>query len=322
MPVMTVPPDPRNVVEMTGTDLDAARSTFEDAYDASGFLPERSERPFAYRFRSVGDATMSFRSTRYDARMVGEVESPDEFVVTWVSDGGGVVDVGRDEVALVPGRPVVFPSDRPFRFDLTDVRQNLVQVDRTVVERVAAEVHGTEPGAVVLDHATAPGVEGVRAWNRHVQEAARIMLGSAPMSALALAETARQTAFALLSAFPHHVVARVVPVPVGASGRVRAAVEYMHAVAHTPISTTDVAEHVGLSVRGLQQAFQRQIGVAPNAMLRGIRLDRVRDELRAASPLETTVATVAVQWGFAHLGRFSAAYASRFGEYPRDTLHG
>jgi AraC-like DNA-binding protein len=322
MPVMSVPPDPRNVVETTGTDLDAARSTFEDAYDASGFLPERSERPFGYRFRSVGDATMSFRSTRYDARMVGEVASPDEFVVTWVSDGGGVVDVGRDEVALVPGRPVVFPSDRPFRFDLTDVRQNLVQVDRTVLERVAAEVHGTEPGAVVLDHATAPGVEGVRAWNRHVQEAARIVLGSAPMSALALAETARQTAFALLSTFPHHVVARVVPVPVGASGRVRAAVEYMHAVAHTPITTTDVAEHVGLSVRGLQQAFQRQIGVAPNAMLRGIRLDRVRDELRAASPLETTVATVAVQWGFAHLGRFSAAYARRFGEYPRDTLHG
>jgi transcriptional regulator GlxA family with amidase domain len=96
----------------------------------------------------------------------------------------------------------------------------------------------------------------------------------------------------------------------------------MHAFAHTPISTTDVAEHVGLSVRGLQQAFQRQVGTAPNTMLRGIRLDRVRDELRRASAGEVTVAAVAVRWGFAHLGRFSGAYASRFGEYPRDTLHG
>ncbi|WP_181439545.1 helix-turn-helix domain-containing protein [Curtobacterium sp. MCBD17_032] len=319
---MSVPSDPRTVVETTGTDLDAARAVFEDAYGASGFLPERSGRSFGYRFRTVGDATMSFRSTRFDARMLGEVASPDEFVVTWVSDGGGLIDLGRDEVPLVPGRPVVFPSDRPFRFDLRDVRQNLVQLDRTVLERVAAEVRGAEPGTVVLDHAVAPGVQAVRAWNHHVQEAARIVLGAAPVSVLALTELARRTAFALLSTFPHHVVTREVPVPVGATGRVRAAVEYMHAVANTPITTTDVAEHVGLSVRGLQQAFQRQIGVAPNAMLRGIRLDRVRDELRAASPLDTTVATVAVQWGFAHLGRFSAAYARRFGEYPRDTLHG
>ncbi|WIB27753.1 helix-turn-helix domain-containing protein [Curtobacterium sp. MCSS17_015] len=318
---MTALPDPRTVFETTGTDLDAARAMFEEAYGASGFLPERSERDFGYRFRSVGDATMSFRSTRYDARMVGEVASPDEFVVTWVGEGGGVVDVGRDEVALAPGRPVVFPNERPFRFDLADVRQNLVQIDRVFLERVAAEVHGTEPGTLVLDHAVPPGAEAVRAWNAQVQDAARIVLGSAPVSVLALAETARRTALALLSTFPHHVVARRFPIPTGASGRVRAAVEYMQAVAHTPITTTDVAEHVGLSVRGLQQAFQRQIGVAPNAVLRGIRLDRVRDELRAGSPAETTVASVAVQWGFAHLGRFSAAYARRFGEYPRDTLH-
>jgi transcriptional regulator GlxA family with amidase domain len=94
----------------------------------------------------------------------------------------------------------------------------------------------------------------------------------------------------------------------------------MHAFAHTPVTTTDVAEHVGLSVRGLQQAFQRQVGTAPNAMLRGIRLDRVHEELRRASAGDLTVASVALRWGFAHLGRFSAAYASRFGQYPRDTL--
>jgi hypothetical protein len=30
---------------------------------------------------------------------------------------------------------------------------------------------------------------------------------------------------------------------------------------------------------------------------------------------------VARHWAFAHLGRFSAAYQQRFGEYPRETLH-
>jgi len=32
------------------------------------------------------------------------------------------------------------------------------------------------------------------------------------------------------------------------------------------------------------------------------------------------VAAVAERWGFAHLGRFSAAYFRRFGEYPKASL--
>jgi AraC-like DNA-binding protein len=321
IPEMTATMDPRTVFETSGSDLDAARSMFEQAYEASGFLPERTERAFGYRFRTVGDQTMSLRSTRFDARMVGEVDSGDQISVAWVTDGGGVLDVGRDEVALAPGRPVVFPTGRPYRFDLADVRQSVVQFDRTFLERIAAEAYGTEPGTVVFDHTAVPGAEAVRAWNHQVQEASRIVLGTAPVSVLAFADTARRTALALLSTFPHRIATKQVPLPAGATGRVRTAVEYMHAAAHTPITTTDVAEHVGLSVRGLQQAFQRQIGVAPNALLRGIRLDRVREELRAGTPSDITVASVAVQWGFAHLGRFSAAYARRFTEYPRDTLH-
>ncbi len=43
----------------SGNDLDAARALFESAYDASGFLPERSDRAFGYRFRSVGDASLT-----------------------------------------------------------------------------------------------------------------------------------------------------------------------------------------------------------------------------------------------------------------------
>jgi transcriptional regulator GlxA family with amidase domain len=215
----------------------------------------------------------------------------------------------------------VFPTGRSFAFDLQDVRQSLVQFDRTFLEGVAAEEHGVQPGPLVFDHATPPRREDLRAWNAQVQRAAAVVLGSAPVTQLALDETARETAKALLRTFPHTVLAPEVTLPQGATGRVREAVEYMHAYAHTPISTTDVAAHVGLSVRGLQQAFQRQVGTAPNAMLRGIRLDRVRDELRQGAPGHVTVAAVAVKWGFAHLGRFSGAYLTRFGEYPRDTLH-
>jgi hypothetical protein len=174
--------DPRTVFETFGTDLDAARSMFEQTYEASGFVPERTGRPFGYRFRTVGDQTMSLRSTRFDARMLGEVDAADEIVVTWVADGGGVIDVDRDEVPLAAGRPVVFPTGRPFRFDLADVRQSAVQMDRTFLERVAAEASGSEPGTLVFDHTAVPGAEAVRAWNHQVQEASRIVLGNGPVS--------------------------------------------------------------------------------------------------------------------------------------------
>lgn len=313
--------DPRISFETSGADLGAAIQMYEDAYEGAGFEATRTERPFAFRFRVTGDETMTFRSTRFDARMQGEIETADEYVVMWLADGGGTVDVGRQEVSFAPGTPMMFPTGRPFAFDLQDVRQSLVQFDRSFLERIAAEEHGTQPAPVVFDHTRQPRKEDLRGWNTQVARAAEVVLGRGQTSPLVLGETARETARALLRTFPHTVLAPDVPLPQGATGRVREAVEYMHAFAHTPISTTDVAEHVGLSVRGLQQAFQRQIGAAPNGMLRGIRLDRVRQELSAASPGQLTVASVAVRWGFAHLGRFSGAYAARFGEYPRDTLH-
>lgn len=318
---MTVAPDPRISFETSGVELADAVQMYQDAYEGSGFVAEPTERSFAYRFRVVGDDTMSFRSTRFDARMRGELETRDEYVVTWTSDGGGRVDVGRQETALAPGLPIMFPTGRPFAFDLGDIRQSLVQFERTYLESVAAEVHGAQAGPLVFDHTVSPTGESLRAWNEQVRDAALIVLGPGPVSPLVLANASHATAVALLRAFPHRVLAPTVSLPQGATGRVQQAVEYMHAFAHSPITTTDVAEHVGLSVRGLQQAFQRQVGTAPNAMLRGIRLDRVRRELEQGTPGEITVAEVAVRWGFAHLGRFSAAYASRFSEYPRETLH-
>ncbi|RIJ12922.1 AraC family transcriptional regulator, partial [Clavibacter michiganensis subsp. insidiosus] len=78
----------------------------------------------------------------------------------------------------------------------------------------------------------------------------------------------------------------------------------------------------GISTRVLQLAVRRHEDTTPSALLRGIRLDRVRAELRDASPTTTTVRAVAEQWGFGHLGRFAASYSERFGELPSATLRG
>ncbi|MEX5669595.1 helix-turn-helix domain-containing protein, partial [Pseudomonas neuropathica] len=43
-------------------------------------------------------------------------------------------------------------------------------------------------------------------------------------------------------------------------------------------------------------------------------------ELLKRSPMETTVAEVAMQWSFWHLGRFSSRYRALFQELPSETL--
>ncbi len=75
-----------------------------------------------------------------------------------------------------------------------------------------------------------------------------------------------------------------------------------------------------VSVRTLQEAFRKHVGMPPMAYVSEVRLERVHGQLRAAAPGSTTVAEVAYQWGFAHLGRFARRYRERYGETPSQTL--
>ncbi|WP_162236677.1 helix-turn-helix transcriptional regulator [Curtobacterium sp. Leaf261] len=310
--------DPRERFETSGTDLGVASAMFAEAYAGSDFLT-RQTGAFAYRHTMVGGAGMQLRGSRFTAHISGEVEPTDDYVVQWVTRGGGVIDVGHDEVHLLRGAPTMFPTGRPYAFVLDGVDQNLVHFERRFLEREAAARAGTEVGPLHFDHTHSPTGESLRKWREAVALAARAVMVPEPPSPVLLSEIAQFTARTLLDTFPHRVLAPADRGP-GGSGRVGTAIEFMHANAALGITTTDVARSVGLSVRGLQQAFQRQLGEAPNTILRGIRLDRARDDLARADPSTTTVAATARLWGFAHLGRFSGAYLARFGEYPRDTL--
>ncbi|HEX4360329.1 MAG TPA: helix-turn-helix domain-containing protein [Pseudonocardia sp.] len=98
------------------------------------------------------------------------------------------------------------------------------------------------------------------------------------------------------------------------------ALEYLHEHAADPITTADVAAHCWVSVRTLQEGFQRHVGRPPSAELRRIRLDRARTDLVRADPYSDCVAAIAHRWGFGHLGRFASAYEAEFGERPSSTL--
>jgi AraC-like DNA-binding protein len=101
---------------------------------------------------------------------------------------------------------------------------------------------------------------------------------------------------------------------------IQKAIELMETDPRAPLNVSELAASCGVSARALQLGFQRHVGMSPMSYLRDARLRRADAELRAAVPPDDTVAGIARRWGFAHLGRFAAAYEARFGQPPGRTL--
>jgi AraC-like DNA-binding protein len=101
---------------------------------------------------------------------------------------------------------------------------------------------------------------------------------------------------------------------------IRAAVDIIEEEAHLPLTLTSIAARTHMSVRSLQQGFQRYVGTSPMAYLREVRLHRAHQALLQSDPTSVTVASVANRWGFTNLGRFAAAHSARYREPPVKTL--
>ena len=97
---------------------------------------------------------------------------------------------------------------------------------------------------------------------------------------------------------------------------VREAEDYIRHHCHLPIGVTEVADHVGVSVRSLQYAFQRHRGRTPLQALTGCRLAAARDDIVHCP--DVPLADIAMAWGFLHMGRFASLFRLTFGETPRD----
>jgi AraC family ethanolamine operon transcriptional activator len=102
---------------------------------------------------------------------------------------------------------------------------------------------------------------------------------------------------------------------------VRRADDYLRACLREPLSLLELCRELGVSERTLHYAFQEVRGLSPLAYFRAVRLNAVRQELKAAAGT-ATVHEVAQRWGFWHTGEFAAAYRRLFGELPSQTLHG
>lgn len=201
-----------------------------------------------------------------------------------------------------------------------DSDQILLRIDRATVDRALTARLG-RPAPQPLEFQIGFRWRECAAWRCVVSylldcTAQCIDLDAQPLVAAQMEQLVVAT---LLSAHTHnHSDAHPVRGGLVLPRHVRKVQDHLQAHADEPVSPDDLARLAGVSLRSLYTGFKAHAGATPMQYLKDIRLDRVRSELQGAVA-ETTVAGIALRWGFGHLGRFNAEYRARFGESPSQT---
>ena len=105
-----------------------------------------------------------------------------------------------------------------------------------------------------------------------------------------------------------------------ASATARRFLEFLTAHPNRPLCLAEICATLRVSERTLRSACEEQLGMGPIRYLTLRRMHQVRHALMSADASDTTVTRVAMEYGFAELGRFSVAYRALFCESPSDTL--
>jgi AraC-like DNA-binding protein len=245
--------------------------------------------------------------------------------VNFIAGGTMLIENGGPAAVADAGHGAVFCFHEDVTMRWTPgLRQLMVTIDK---QRIENQLRAMLDGPLRAPLRFRPGVDlsgdgqGIAAAVATLRRAIDRCGESGPPPVLA-AEIEHGILSSLLLGQPHNYTDAIFSVRALPSPRtVRRVVELIDSSPQTPFSVADLAVSAGVSERSLHAAFRRQLGTSPMAYLRQRRLEQAHDELLSLDPAGgAKVTDVALRYGFAHGGRFAAAYRARFGEPPSVTL--
>lgn len=325
-----------DLISASLADIDEARVLGAEVYYPHTVGVIAAGDPFCMRLsvRTFGPITVGM--LQYDAPVritTGPLE--DGYQINVPTAGPIQMAFGADRMVATPSLAAVHSPELPTSIvGLGSQSMMGVKIARAAMDRALERLLGhrlvaplTLHQSLVLDHG--PGVDLWRVLSllgdqlRDV-DAARSEddVGASLFDFSPFAESLAQSVITgLLYAQPHNYTDELSrPATMGGPAAIRAAITYIEERAGEPIAVSDIAEHVGLGVRSLQQGFGKHVESTPMAYLRHVRLRGTHQALVEGDPSTTSVATIASGWGFFHLGRFAGQYRDAFGEAPSDTL--
>jgi len=315
-------------VLVKGNDLELARSAVSDVFVSHRL---RAAKPLPLR-----PVQVSYK--RFDALAVSyfdygrelEVEPDifeDFYLVQIPLQGYSTTRCGSTTVDNIVGMASVLPAQRKVAIHMSqDSRKLLVQVDRRKLTRKLEAYLGHQLTRSPDFDLFAHDVVGLNSPMRH----AILGLLSMPFELTELAQGQRMISSAFEDAFLHSLLfdiksdmSAAIHAGVMSSAcpkAVRQAEEYLEENLAETICIEDLARVAGVSERSLFDSFNRFRDMTPMRYVKFRRLHKVREQLENSNE-NTSVSSVAFDWGFNHLGRFAKDYANSFGEKPSDTLN-
>jgi AraC-like DNA-binding protein len=301
-------PDGFRAVRLAGTSATRPADLSETYGTRGGIGDEHS----AFRYTGAGDADLSLRGSAVEGSRSGTMEPRADHIVFWIGDGSAVITGGDGvRVTIRPGQPFLLTASLRYDFVATTSRVSMLHLSDRLL-RTALAADGIQVAGPLRFRRTESDAD--LAALRSVLQTLGRTITAPEVEGRERAELNARVARTVVATFPVDLPAST------SSERLRVALAYVQEHAHETVTLASIAEAAGMSPRGLQQSFNRSVGVPPLAHLRNVRLDAVHRVLRTADPSTASVAEVAREWGFAHLGRFSGAYRERFGELPSATL--
>jgi AraC-like DNA-binding protein len=240
-----------------------------------------------------------------------------------VRDGRLGLDYGRDVIDTT--RPYLRPAGRSVA-RIENAALDLIELDargfaQTALRFLEGSGRILRPPTPAMAGPTTP--ELVAAWHRMSEHAAAVAFDDeAFASPLLRAGLFDLLVTGLLTTFPLTVEVHSPAAMQIRSSALRRALAYIEDHLAEPMDLVAIAAAARVSIRGLQAAFRRQLGVTPMEHVRLRRLAAAHEELVRSDPGDgVTVAAVARRWGFAHLSRFAEQYRETYHESPSQTLH-
>lgn len=309
------------------SDPDEAHDWLRDAYaDHNATLSGRSA---SFRFsHSVADCgVFKVGVARHTMTLRGSWEPLDDILLfSHLLAGRFTIESPNSEVAAGPGDVFGYDPDTAMSVEWADIKMAQVRIQRSAMERLAAELLGDDRDSVPIGFDLAQPVTPSKAvhWKKLMQYVTSDVAANPAVhgSPLVMRHVQRLVVATALETFPNTTLSGTPATPGHAApDAVRRAVAFIDEHAGSDIDLTAVAEAAHVGPRALQRAFRRTLDDTPLGYLRSVRLERAHEDLRTADPADgTTVNGIATRWGFGHPGRFASSYRARYGRPPSDTL--
>lgn len=214
---------------------------------------------------------------------------------------------GDDSIVVGPGDLVIWTSDRPTEFTVTERlhKVSLILPWTEVQERLpkVGNFRGT-----VLDSRSGIGA----VLYSHIDSLALQLdvLGRGDLTAV------RRATYELLAAAMAYRI-DAAPKPLSKQYLKRLQDYVLDHLQDTDLSPTNIAQAHGITARYLHMLFS-QVGQSVSSYIRQQRLERCRDALKSPSYRERSVAEIAFQWGFSDAAHFSRIFKHQFGHSPSE----